>query len=139
MRWSDIDMLQFVEASATRQRYFFVDNGSRLREVLWAEGPGSDLSVGWSWQSNWIKGTSGNVGNLKKRFRELLVSSSGGSRFTLKTWVDNDEDYREVSFDTRDDLYFQRVPIERRGERLRFRLEGMGPFTIRGLRLDGML
>jgi hypothetical protein len=67
---------------------------------------------------------------------ELLLSAAAGTDITLKTWVDTQGEPTERQFETRDDLYFQRIPIERIGKRLRFRLEGTGPVTIRGLQIE---
>ena len=54
----------------------------------------------------------------------------------LETWVGNDEEPVEVEFTSRDDLYFQKIPIQRNGERLRFRLSGIGAPRIRGMQIE---
>ena len=77
------------------------------------------------------------VGNITKRFTELLLSAAEGADITLKTWVDTQQNPAEREITTRDDLYFQRIPIERIGKRLRFRLEGTGPVEIRGIQIEG--
>ena len=54
----------------------------------------------------------------------------------LETWVGNDESPVVQEFTSRDDEYFQILPIERIGERLRFRLSGTGQVTIRGIQIE---
>ena len=110
---------------------------SELRRVEWRENENTDPDLAWAWESNLIHGQETGAGNLTKRFAELLLSAAEGTRITLKTWIDNQKQPTEREIITRDDLYFQRIPIERIGKRLRFRLEGKGPVEIRGIQIEG--
>ena len=108
-----------------------------LKRIEWNEGDNTDPDLSWAWESNLIHGQESGAGNINKRFAELLLSAAEGARITLKTWVDMQQRPTEREIETRDDLYFQRILIERIGKRLRFRLEGKGPVEIRGLQIEG--
>ena len=116
---------------------FYAAGGSILQEIEWYAGESTDPDLAWAWESNFIHGQESGAGNLTKRFAELLLSAAEGTRVTLKTWVDTQQHPTEREIITRDDLYFQRIPIERIGKRLRFRLEGKGPVEIRGIQIEG--
>ena len=116
---------------------FYAGGGTVLQEIEWYAGESTDPELAWAWESNFIHGQESGAGNLTKRFAELLLSAAEGTRITLKTWVDNQKRPTEQKIITRDDLYFQRIPIERIGKRLRFRLEGKGPVEIRGIQIEG--
>ena len=133
VRWSGETITQF----ASIEGQIYVAAGAVLRKVQLDEGENTDADLPWAWESNLIHGQEQGVGNITKRFTELLLSAAGGTRITLKTWVDMQQNPTQQEITTRDDLYFQRIPIERIGKRLRFRLEGKGPVEIRGLQIEG--
>ena len=133
VRWSGETITQF----ASIEGQIYVAAGAVLRKVQLDEGENTDADLPWAWESNLIHGQEQGVGNITKRFTELLLSAAGGTRITLKTWVDVQQNPTQQEITTRDDLYFQRIPIERIGKRLRFRLEGKGPVEIRGLQIEG--
>ena len=143
VRWSGETAHQF----ASNAGRFYVAGNAKLKEIQCPAERGfqesepkrenTDPNLPWTWESNLIHGQEVGAGNTPKRFAELLVSAAEGTRITLKTWVDTQQKPTERDFKTRDDLYFQRIPIERIGKRLRFRLEGKGPVTIRGLQIEG--
>lgn len=116
---------------------FYAGGGSILQEIEWYAGESTDPNLAWAWESNFIHGQESGAGNLTKRFAELLLSAAEGTQITLKTWIDNQKRPTEREIITRDDFYFQRIPIERIGKRLRFRLEGKGPVEIRGMQIEG--
>ena len=133
VRWSD----EKVGQLAVIGEKFYAAEGSALKRIQWGEGDNTDPDLTWAWESNLIHGQESGAGNLNKRFGELLLSAEEGTRITLKTWIDRQRRPTEKQITTRDDLYFQRIPIERIGRRLRFRLEGKGPVEIRGIQLEG--
>lgn len=133
VRWSGETVGQFV--SVAGQHY--VAGRDNLKAIEWRERDNTDANLPWAWESNLIHAQELGAGNITKRFIELLVSAAEGARITLRTWVDTQPRATERTFKTRDDLYFQRIPIERIGKRLRFRLEGKGPVTLRGLQIEG--
>lgn len=133
VRWSGENITQF----AVLRGEVYVAGGSALRKVELDEGENTDPDLPWAWESNLIHGQEQGAGNITKRFAELLLSAAEGTDVTLKTWVDTQGKPTEREFTTRDGLYFQRIPIERIGKRLRFRLEGTGPVEIRGLQIEG--
>ena len=132
VRWAGETATQF----ASNAGRFYVAGNSKLKQIQWRAGENTDADLPWVWESNLIHGQAQGAGNLTKRFAELLLSAAEGIDVTLKTWVDTQGEPTEREFTTRDDLYFQRIPIERIGKRLRFRLEGTGPVTIRGLQIE---
>ena len=115
----------------------YMAGDSVLKAIEWYAGENTDPDLPWAWESNLIHGQASGAGNLTKRFAELLLSAAEGTRITLKTWVDTQQRPTEREITTRDDFYFQRIPIERIGKRLRFRLEGKGPVEIRGIQIEG--
>ena len=133
VRWAGETATQF----ASNAGRFYVAGNSKLKQIQWRAGENTDADLPWVWESNLIHGQAQGAGNLTKRFAELLLSAAEGIDVTLKTWVDTQQKPTEREFTTRDDLYFQRIPIERIGKRLRFRLEGTGPVTIRGIQIEG--
>ena len=133
VRWSGETAEQF----ASNAGRFYVAGNAELKEIQWHEGENTNPDLRWLWESNLVHGQEVGAGNITKRFAELLVSAAEGTRITLKTRVDTQKESTERDFKTRDDLHFQRIPIERIGKRLRFRLEGKGPVTIRGVQIEG--
>ena len=133
VRWSGESVTQF----SSIQGQIYIAGADTLRHIQRGEGENTDENLSWAWESNLIHGQEQGAGNLTKRFAELLLSAAAGTDITLKTWLDTQGEPTERQFETRDDLYFQRIPIERIGKRLRFRLEGTGPVTIRGLQIEG--
>ena len=133
VRWSGETATQF----ASNAGQFYVAGAANLKQIQWQTGENMDVDLSWAWESNLIHGQAQGVSNTTKRFAELLVSAVEGIDITLKTWVDTQRNPAERKFATRDDTYFQRIPIERIGKRLRFRLEGTGPVEIRGLQIEG--
>ena len=133
IRWSGEAARQF----ASNAGRFYVAGGANLVQIQWREAENIDANLPWAWESNLIHGQQHGVGNITKRFAELLLSAAEETAITLKTWVDTQQNPIEHQFETRDDLYFQRIPIERIGKRFRFRLEGTGPVEIRGLQIEG--
>ena len=133
VRWSGEEVRQFTVVGDK----FYAAGGPVLKRIEWGEGDNTDPELPWAWESNLIHGQEGGAGSLTKRFAELLLSAGEGARITLKTWVDGQKRPTERTITTRDDLYFQRIPIERIGKRLRLRLEGKGPVEIRGLQIEG--
>ena len=133
VRWSGEQVSQIAVLGGK----FYAAGGSVLRDIEWYAGESTDPELAWAWESNFIHGQESGAGNLTKRFAELLLSAAEGTRITLKTWVDTQKRPTEREIITRDDLYFQRIPIERIGKRLRFRLEGKGPVEIRGIQIEG--
>ena len=136
IRWTG----KFIEQAVRLNRGFgteiLIANKERLLQRLNWGLENNDENLEWAWESNLIHGQEQGAGNITKRFAELLLSAAAGTDITLKTWVDTQGEPTERQFETRDDLYFQRIPIERIGKRLRFRLEGTGPVTIRGLQIE---
>ena len=133
VRWSGEQVRQL----AVIGDQYYAATGPILQRIEWGEGDNTDPDLSWAWESNFIHGQENGVGNLPKRFAELLLSAAEGTRITLKTWIDAQQHPTEREIKTRDDLYFQRIPIERIGKRLRFRLEGKGPVEIRGIQIEG--
>ena len=133
VRWSGETVCQLASIGSR----FYAAGKSILKAIEWREGDNTDPDLPWAWESNLIHGQEQGAGNITKRFVELLLSASEGTRITLKTWVDTQQRPTEQEITTRDDLYFQRIPIERIGKRLRFRLEGKGPVEIRGIGIEG--
>lgn len=115
----------------------YMADGGTLKHLDWygaVENDDEDLD--WQWESNWISGRRGGIQNISKQFQELLITADGGSEVKLETWTNKETTPRERIFTTRDDDYFQRVPIQRYAERLKFRLSGTGPVRIRGLQIE---
>ncbi len=133
LRWSGDQIGQIAVLGGK----FYAAGSSVLQEIEWYAGESTDPDLAWAWESNYIHGQESGAGNLTKRFAELLLSAAEGARITLKTWVDTQQHPTEREIITRDDLHFQRIPIERIGKRLRFRLEGKGPVEIRGIQIEG--
>ena len=133
VRWSGETVTQFVSVASQ----YYVISDHNLKAIEWRERDNTDTNLPWAWESNLIHAQEAGAGNIIKRFIELLVSAAEGTTITLRTWVDTQPHATERTFKTRDDLHFQRIPIERIGKRLRFRLEGEGPVTIRGLQIEG--
>lgn len=135
IRWSGQEVQQVAVVGEDWSQYWIVNGGSELIELEWNEG-NTDADLEWWWESNWIHGRAAGVQNEPKQFNELGISAASGTTMMLSTWVDNDTDPITTEFVSRDDLYTQFVPIERIGERLRFRLSGTGPLTIRGIQIE---
>ena len=133
VRWTGETVQQF--ASVDGQVY--LAGGDAIRRIAWAEGENQDADLAWAYESNLIHGQEIGLSNRNKRFRELYVSAADDTPATLKSWVDNQTAPKERQFTTRDGFYPQQVRLERIGKRLRFRLEGTGPVTIRGLEVRG--
>ena len=134
-KWSAANVLQF----ATIDGQVYIAGSDRLHRIKWEEGDNTDTALDWAYESNLIDGDAYGIQSDLKRFTELYINAAAGSRIVLKTWKDDDEMPVEQAFTTRDstDSNVQTVLIERIARRLRFRLEGVGPVTIRGLRLEG--
>ena len=134
-KWSAANVLQF----ATIDGQVYIAGSDRLHRIKWEEGDNTDTALDWAYESNLIDGDAFGIQSDLKRFTELYINAAAGSRIVLKTWKDDDEMPVKQTFTTRDstDSNVQTVLIERIARRLRFRLEGVGPVTIRGLRLEG--
>ena len=134
-RWTDAEIKQVATAGIDWTRYWLTDGTGELVELEWNE-ENDDTELEWWWQSNWISGRAAGVQNQSKLFSTFCLSAASGTEMKLETWVDNDEEPVEVEFTSRDDLYFQKIPIQRNGERLRFRLSGTGAPRIRGIQIE---
>ena len=132
VRWTGVGAKQV--AAARGQIYLA---GTPTLRQMGREIEHTDTELPWAWESNWIYGQADRRSGERKRFRELYLTAAAGTTMTLRTWVDNSEQAVEQTFTTRDDLYYQRIPIERIGKRLRFRLEGKGPVEIRVMEVHG--
>lgn len=137
--WDGVDVKQstrFVytdSEGARRERIYYVSS-DRLYELLWNDFT-PDASLSWQWTSNVIDFKQQGVGESLKLFRWLEVSSSHIGSGVLRVWID-DMDPFDVSFmfvgETKRPI---RVPINRRGERIQFKISGVGDCNIRYLRL----
>ena len=134
-RWSDAGIRQVAAVGDDWTRYWLTDGTGQLVELEWNE-ENTDSELEWWWESNWISGRSAGVQNEHKQFQEFCLSAKSGTPMKLETWVDNDESPIVQEFVSREDEYFQKLPIERIGERLRFRLSGTGQLTIRGIQIE---
>ena len=128
VRWTGDAVEQFMRVVNDGEKYYAVETASELKSIDW-NGENTDASQAWLWESNWI-----DVGSEKtKRFTWLRLSANAGTQMTLTTWINNDENPRTIDFTTRDGYHEQRVRVERRARRMRFRLSGTGPLTLRGV------
>lgn len=69
--------------------------------------------------------------------QELWGNADLAVRVRLTVWVDDTEPQFHVFEMRRDDYRPQRIPINRKGRAVRFRLEGRGHLHLRGLTLLG--
>ena len=134
-RWAETDIKQVVSVGADWTRYWLTSGAGELIELEWNE-ENTDTELPFHWESNYITGRRAGVQNEMKLFNAFCISAASGTEFVLKTWVENDEQPTEVSFTSRDDNYLQKIPIQRYGRRLKFRLEGTGQVLIRGIQLE---
>ena len=135
-RWAETDIEQVVSVGDDWTRYWLTDGEGELIELEWNE-KNTDAILDWWWESNWITGRQAGVQNEEKQFDEFQISADNGVAMRLKTWIEHQEEPTIVEFTSREtDLYNQKIPIQRIGRRLKFRLEGTGPVTIRGMQIE---
>ena len=135
VRWKETALGQF----APRGGEIYVGGGETLKRIALGE-ESTAVDLAWSWESNLIHGQEAGASNVLKRFTELCIAAAPDTDMKLKTWINDDEISVDKNFTTREigfDRVPQVVPIERVGQRLRFRLEGKGPVEIRGLEVRG--
>ena len=135
-RWADQSIVQATVSGEDWSQYWIApEDGARIQELEWNE-ENNDDELEWSFTSNWISGRRAGVQNIAKQFQEFLISAQGGTEMMLETWTNKDSEPRIRMFTSRDDTYYQRIPIQRYAELLRFRLSGVGPLQIRGIQIE---
>lgn len=119
-------------------RVLVVDDTGRLKQIDWNSTASSE-NVSWHWTSNFLDGADNypKLEKTRKRFAEFTFTGSAENELTLKTWVDDDETEPIIhTFASRSDsLRPVRVPINRRGRRIKFQLSGTGDCKIQGIGL----
>ena len=113
----------------------FVDGTTpEIRTVEFSETV--DTALGWEWFSQVIDFKEQGFDETLKAFRWLEVSSSHSGPGLLQVIVDgvSEDDARTFMFRANTQRPV-RVPIDRRGERIQFRVSGQGQVILRSLRL----
>ena len=135
-RWDKQSLIQAASGGADWTRYWIAGDGEpRIKELEWNE-LNDDADLEWSWESNWISGRIGGIQNYSKQFQQFLISAESDTEMMLETWTNKNPTPVVTMFTSRDDDYFQIIPIERYAELLRFRVSGVGPLQIRGMQIE---
>ena len=131
-RWLGSHAHQYV--SLKDDSVMFVDGEQRVQRIDFFGG--LDAEMAWFWFSNEIDFKEDGIGEALKVFKWLEISGSHEGEGLVQTIVDgvSDTELRAVTFrgDTQRPV---RVPINRRGERIQFRVSGVGTVGIRYFRL----
>lgn len=137
-RWDNIKMIQTAQIVADNETYeLFINENNRIQRILWNDTETEDNA--WLFESQLLD-FGGQTSNRRKRFSQLqLIANTEEDELTLETWIDDETEPVTRTFTPRDDLYPSRVPIQRVGRRLRFRVSGNREITIQGLKLGVIL
>ena len=116
-----------------------VDDGDVDELTKWAgqENPPTQ-DITWSWESQQLDWNSQGIGSEMKTFKELVIDGKAVNDITVTFYIDEgDPVEKTVSAMRMDDERFdyRRVPIDRRGFGLRFKITGTGGVMIRGLKV----
>ena len=139
LRW-DLDFIQSASLIEDGEATLVLvaDGTGQTKEIKWNDLD-TAVDIEWHWESQPLDGVQPGLANRKKRFRELRFNGEADNDMTLEVWPDESDDAIEVATDITarpDDLLDVRVPINRRGRRMRFKLSGTGPVKVQGLRLE---
>lgn len=137
VRW-DLPLYQF---SLIDNRLFFVDATAELKELHWNDTEAENAETQWLFESHIID-LGGKLANTKKRFSKLEFTGDAENPMTLEIFTDFDAEGETPTdtkvFNSRDSLIPVKVPINKRGRRLKFRIRGTGAVILQGLKLEIM-
>ena len=94
--------------------------------------------IEWSWESQQLDWNSQALGSEMKVFKELLIDGTAENDVTVTFYIDDMGDTNtaiQLNRASGNRFDYRRVPIDRRGFALRFKIAGTGDVTIRGLRI----
>lgn len=132
-RWLGANAVQF--ATLDDGGVLFADSTSMAVRTLDFTGA-VDADMAWFWFSQVIDFKEQGYGEALKVFKWLEVSSGHSGSGTLQVIVDGVSEAAVREFSFRGDAQRPvRIPILRRGERIQFRVSGVGDCNIRYLRL----
>ena len=116
------------------------DGTGTLKRLDWNSTANAEADVAWFWESQFIDGPRGRLENQRKRYSQFQFTGEADNEMTLQVFKDNEVvPVAEATFRARESLIPVRVPINRIARRLRFRLSGMGPVKIQGMRVGIVL
>lgn len=138
-RWT-FPFIQSASILQNKRTLVLVADGTGiLKEIDWNKTESEEEDLAWQWTSNFLDGAQNHpkLEKTRKRFSEFTFTGSADNELTLKTWVDDDgTDPTLHTFASRpDSLRPVRVPINRRGRRIKFQLSGTGDCKIQGIGL----
>ena len=115
------------------------DGTPQLKSIDW-NATEHNIDNKWLFQSHVIDFEKHNKANDKKRFTKLEFTGHAEGQLRLDVYKDDDtEPTQTTNFRTRNaSLNPVRVPINRIGRRLAFKLSGIGNCKITGLRLEAI-
>lgn len=96
--------------------------------------------IAWSWESQELDWNVHRLGEEMKIFTELVISGTAENDVTVTFYIDDREPFTKtvkLNRTAHDTFYPVRIRITRRGYGCRFKLEGTGAVTLRGLQLNG--
>ena len=96
--------------------------------------------IAWSWESQELDWNVHRLGEEMKIFTELVISGTAENDVTVTFYIDDREPFTKtvkLNRTAQDTFYPVRIRITRRGYGCRFKLEGTGAVTLRGLQLNG--
>lgn len=131
--WDGIEGNQFTAYKSGSGDHITYASEDGVFELLWNDFS-VDRELPWFWESNVIDFKHSGDAEALKLFRWLEVSSEHSGEGLLEVWVDGD--LTETEFEFRGNAQRPvRVKINRRGEKIRFKISGTGEVIIRYLRL----
>ena len=116
-----------------------VDDGTvdEITKYAGQENPPSQDIV-WNWESQQLDWNSQALGSEMKTFKELVIDGNAENDITATFYIDEKQPVEKTVSAMRtggERFDHRRVPIDRRGFALRFKIAGTGDVTIRGLKV----
>ena len=137
VRWNLPFMQSASIIEANRATLVLVADGTgRLKRLDWNSTANEEADVAWSWTSQFLDEPGPGLANRRKRYSQFQFTGEADNAMRLQVWKDNEvAPAVEKTFESRANLIPVRVPINRIARRLRFKLSGMGPVKIQGMRM----
>ena len=158
-QWNNIELQQntlFQEIRITHDvqtTAYIAENTQYLRKVLWENIRGSFDGVGgeettddlpaieWSWKSQRLDFDNEGIATRRKRFTELIIEGKAASELTINFYIyDTENNVTENTVTATLDkphLYKTRVPIQKIGQAIEFKVAGTGNVDMRSFCLKG--
>ena len=117
-----------------------VDDASVDGITHYTGGTPVEEDIAWSWESQQLDWNAQGLGEQMKIFTELDISGIAENDATITFYIDDRAPVTKtvrLDRDAHDRFHPVRVRINRRGFGCRFKLEGTGAVTLRGLQMKG--